>query len=144
MRKSVWMMAFLAFSWNAQAQTGKTLGDILDAGASKLSRADVETQVIDSWFSFKGQNGGDFNLHPDPNGMVTGHVQGFKSTAPGRGTWNIGDEGKLCIDFHYAYGSMVGDFNRCHYWFGMSGKYWGSPSATDRTAPTLEILSLKK
>ena len=144
MWKALLLITSLAISWSCQAESGKTLGDVLDAGASKLSSAEVEAQVIGSWYSFKGQSGSDFNLSPVPDGRVMGNVKGFKGAAEGSGTWKLGEDGKLCIDFHYAHGSLVGDFNRCHFWFSKSGNYWSAPSESNRDAPTLEILSLKK
>lgn len=139
MRKFIFVLLSWTLAGTCHADAGKTLGDVLDAGAVKLSRQDVEARVIGAWFEFAGRSGIVFQFRPGQDGGVSGHVQGFKNSTPIKGTWKFDESDKLCLDFR---GERYGEFQRCHFWFGGPGSFWTSPSESDRQAVVLEMKPL--
>jgi hypothetical protein len=50
------------------------------------------------------------------------------------GTWAIKDDGRFCMSGKYQAGHVIGEFNRCPFWFKSGANYWTSGSADDRGA----------
>lgn len=141
MRKVAFLIMSLALAGACRAEGEKNLGTVLDAGAVRLSKQDVLAKVIGSWIEFTTRSGMVFQFQPDQEGRVFGHARGFKSSTRLKGSWQIDDDGKLCLDFR---GEKYGEFQRCHFWFGSQDGFWSSPSTDDRNAVVLEMKPIQQ
>ena len=71
--KSALALAGLLGTTFATAQS--TLGELLDAGAKKLSAQEFKSEVVGSTLTGPSRTGGQVNLEYKPDGLVSGNVQ---------------------------------------------------------------------
>jgi len=112
---------------SVQAQQLMTVGEILDKGGKKLSKADA--QQIYAGATVSGVQGG---THPDttfkntylPDGHVTGDAwnKGVWFTKI-TGTWTTNDLGQVCQNLKNEQNeAIIG----CQFYFSLNGKYYAA------------------
>lgn len=118
------------------------LGPLLDKGAVKLAKADLEALVPGRTTKFtqfttgpQGQANVDYSWENPPGGATfRAYGRGPRLTFDGTGTWSISGDGRYCWDI---------TFNRqwksCRFVFKAGEGYFMSPSADDRAAKVTPV-----
>jgi hypothetical protein len=118
------------------------LGQLLDKGAVKLAKADLEALVPGRTTKFtqfttgpQGQANVDYTWENPPGGATfRAYGRGPRLTFDGTGTWLISNDGRYCWDI---------TFNRqwksCRFVFKAGDAYYMSPSADDRAAKVTPV-----
>jgi hypothetical protein len=129
-------IALLLFAQFAVAQT--KLGELLDAGAKKLSADEFKQELVQHELVGRTASEGNLELMYVNNGMIEGRgahplATGNMQSAIG-GEWRIDDSGKVCTSMRI--GGTPLPF-RCQFWFKYKDQYFLSDSDTDRQARVL-------
>ena len=136
------LSALALLLWASLAAAQSNLGELLDAGAKRLSPEAFKEEVIQRVIVGPTATGGRLELMYAANGMVqgTGSYVGTAgasgvSLAPINGEWTIGDNGRICTSMRI--GSGPGGVilpARCQFWFKYAEQYFFADSDTDRGA----------
>jgi hypothetical protein len=146
--KLPFLLALLACARFAVAQG--TLGELLDAGARKLSVEEFQKELVQRLIVGPSPTRGTLELIYGSNGVV----QGIGTPAPNAptvaretqilGQWTIGENGTVCTSMRISSqpgGSlgMTGGYfpPRCQFWFKLGDMYFLSDSDTDRSMKVL-------
>ena len=132
--------------WASLTAAQSNLGELLDAGAKKLSAQEFREEVVQRVISGPTATGGGLELVYTASGIVagTGNYRDAASvfSSPISGEWTI-DDGRICTRmlFRPAQGSGVPDTyrgtilpRRCQFWFKYNEAYFISDSDSDRSA----------
>lgn len=128
------------------------LGELLDAGATKLSAEEFSREVVQHTIFGPTATGGQIEVMYANNGSVQGlgtigAAWGTSVTAPINGQWTFGDKGTVCTTMQIAGGVNAGVGGssasivlprRCQFWFKYGGQYFLSDSDSDRRARVLQ------
>lgn len=133
--------AFALVATAAGAQSN--LGELLDKGGQKLSKADYAQlapfRVKYVWF----QGGGEGDILFNADGTLIGSEYHYssRSETPATGTWTVDDTGKWCVK------KTLSAWNRntdvCWYGFKSGDQYYGTLEES-RTAKVGKIKSLAR
>jgi hypothetical protein len=120
----------------ALAQEPKTLGELLDKGAKRLDAAELKALIPGA--TTKGTTIGgrlDVETSYEPDGTARGRFWGGHPEMPPsfQGTWNINEQGQMCIDFLAAERS-IGRMKGCGWWWRLNGVYYIAGGSEDRGA----------
>lgn len=135
-------LALLLLVPSAVAQ--KNLGELLDAGAKKLSVDEFKQEVVQR--SMRGQTASgevDMEIMYIPNGTIQGKIEGVRQGPmyqPVSGDWTTDAEGRVCTSMLAARGGV--NFptplpTRCQYWFKYKDDYFVADSDYDRSGKVL-------
>jgi hypothetical protein len=118
----------------AIAQEPKTLGELLDKGAKRLDG--VELKALIPGATTKGTTiGGRLDVETSyaSDGTARGRFWGGHPEMPPlfHGTWNINEQGQMCIDFMAAERS-IGRMKGCGWWYSLNGVYYITGGSDDR------------
>jgi hypothetical protein len=117
-----------------------SLGELLDAGGKKLSKAEVTATLGGANLSGVSKTGGLFQADFRADGSYTASVQSAGGKSGGTfGTWTVDDTGKVCVEFTSslgAAGSSKG--SNCAFFYKSGDSYYVSESDADRSAPLLK------
>lgn len=125
-----------------------TVGELLDAGARKLSSDEFRNELVQRYLVGPSPAGGSFELIYTSSGLVQGSGSApqatfrFVQAAQISGEWAIDDGGRVCTSLRFASvgGGAVGALSlppRCQFWFKLGDKYFISDSDSDRSAKVL-------
>jgi len=134
-------LALLLSSSCALAQ--RTVGELIDAGATRLSPAEFRDQVVQRTIRGPMETGMDAEIMYGANGSVEGTGgEGYGAsiawTAQILGTWKFGDDGTVCSAISLDGATIRASFPmRCRYWFNLNNRYYVSNSASNRSAAVL-------
>jgi hypothetical protein len=125
------------------AAAQNTLGELLDAGARKLSAAEFKDELVQRLIVGPTESGGSVEVVYTTRGLVQG--AGVSRPPSSRslvlsGTWNIGDQDTVCVTLHIStIASQVkeGLPSRCQFWFKSGGEYFLADSDWDRSSVVL-------
>ena len=97
------LVAISAVLSSNAALAQSTVGDLLDAGAVKLSKADIMATIVGANVSGPTQAGGINQTDFKSDGTYTGAYQGSPGAGRGQsggyfGKWTLSDEGKFCLE----------------------------------------------
>ena len=131
--------------WAQFAMAQNNLGELLDAGATRLSPEAFKEEVVQRVIAGPTATGGSLEVMYTTNGMVqgTGSYTGLISLASISGEWTIGDNGRICTSMRIGGAGGGGPTMgvilppRCQFWFKYSGQYFISDSDSDRSARAL-------
>jgi hypothetical protein len=118
------------------------LGALLDKGAVKLGKAELEALVPGSTTKFtqwttsqQGQSNVDYSWENPPGGAgFRAYARGSRQTADGTGTWSISGDGRYCWDV-----TFTRQWKTCRFVFKAGDGHFMSPSADDRAAKALPV-----
>jgi hypothetical protein len=120
--------------WVSLAVAQNNLGELVDAGAKKLSADEFKHELVQRTLLGMSPSGSRMELMYASSGMIQGssdtpNVKGVTLTAPIDGVWNVDDSGRICT-------SMVIGRNmlplRCQFWFKYKEDYFVADSDSDR------------
>jgi len=125
-----------------------TLGELLDAGARKLSAAEFKDELVQRVIVGPSAQGGSLEVIYATRGIIAGTAllkwkmgQSPSQTSPVTGTWTIGEQDAICtqMTFPGSYGvnAAVRLPNRCQFWFKLGGQYFLADSDWDRSSAVL-------
>jgi hypothetical protein len=139
-------LAFALLSSVAAAQSN--LGELLDAGARRLSAEEFRAEVVQRTFVGPTATGGSLEVFYTTSGTIQGvGTHGIMTASPARllaqvnGDWKIDDADRVCTALRITTpggGSPnVVLPSRCQYWFKLGDVYFLSDSDTDRRTKVL-------
>jgi hypothetical protein len=133
--------------WAPLAVAQSKLGELLDAGGTRLSPEAFKEEVVQRVIVGPTATGGTLELMYAANGMVQGRGSStglFGASgvpmAPINGEWTIGDNGRICTSMQIGGGTGMAAVTllpRCQFWFKYAGQYFFSDSDSDRGARVL-------
>ena len=134
-----------ALLWAAHAAAQSTLGELLDAGATKLSPEVFKEEVVQRMITGPTGSGGTVEVMYAKSGVIAGRGQApafqqspiLGSTIGGE--WKINEEGKICASMRILQAAAgPAEFpHRCQYWYKLGEQYYLSESDSDRHARVL-------
>ena len=125
----------------AVAQTN--LGELLDAGAKKMSPQEFEEQLVQRMVVGPTATGGSLEVMYAASGVVVGVGRAPRFTMAARisGEWKFDDSSRVCSSMRMGSSDLT--FTgvvlppRCQFWFKLNDKYFLSDSDSDRSAKVL-------
>ena len=115
--------------WHPFAAAQTNLGELLDAGAAKLSPDEFKAEVVQRVIVGPTPSGGSIEVMYVPNGLIQGlgSNQAFDALkiAPISGDWTVDDGGRICTRMRIfagggGWGVGMGGVTllaRCQYWY---------------------------
>jgi len=122
------------------ANAQSTLGEILDAGAKKITAADFKRDVVQRALVGATNAGASLEVMYAANGSIAGRgadpldPQGTFRPVSLSGTWTIDETDRVCAAMRA--GPVIFP-QRCQFWFKLDGAYFISDSDSDRRAAVL-------
>jgi hypothetical protein len=123
-----------------------TLGELLDAGAKKITPAEFKRDVIQRTVVGPTNTGAPLEVMYAANGSIAG-VGGnpldtsgsYRQNVPVSGAWTIDDAERICTAMQIAppQGGVTTLPQRCQYWFKLGDAYYISDSDVDRHTKVL-------
>ncbi|MFO1364388.1 MAG: hypothetical protein U1F45_18350 [Burkholderiales bacterium] len=118
------------------------LGQVLDKGAVKLGKADLEGLIPGSTTKFsqwttgpRGQANVEYSWENPPDGAsFRAYGRGQQTSFDGTGTWSISRDGRYCWDI-----TFTRQWKTCRFVFKAGDGYYLSPAADDRAAKALSV-----
>ena len=129
---------------SASVAHGQTnLGELLDAGAKRLSAEDFRQQVLQRTIVGPTPNGAKVEIMYVANGTIQGQAppagrpQSLYAILPVAGEWTIDETGRVCALMQSSEqhgGSVAIRPASCQVWFKLGEQFWISDSDSDRSA----------
>jgi hypothetical protein len=118
------------------------LGTLLDKGAVRLNKAELESLVpgtttkFTQWVSGpQGQSQTTYSWENPAGGKsFRAYAHGMKRSWDGTGTWSVSGDGRYCWDV-----MLNREFKSCRFVFKVGDAYYMSPSADDRAAKAVPV-----
>lgn len=126
----------LLASVSCQGWAQENLGSILDAGAQKLSAAEIRSTIVGANVTGPGLKNTTTDINFLPDGTVNGYIYGGGRGMPITGTYKIMDDGKLCL--HYEFKAVFPPYDACVNYFSLSSDFYLTHSDTDRNSEILK------
>ena len=129
--------------WAPLAIAQSNLGELLDAGAKKLSVEEFKEEVVQRVIVGPTLAGANHEVMYASNGVIQGIGslgQLGVSLQPISGEWTIDDNGRICASIRIGMGMAAtgGPLPpRCQFWFKYKGDYFISDSDSDRRTRVL-------
>ena len=135
--------ALVLLLWASLAAAQNNLGELLDAGATRLSPEAFKEEVVQRVIVGPTASGSNLEIMYATNGKIIG--KGSHALATGNpfseinGEWKIDDSGKICTSLRIG-GGPGGPVTgvmlpaRCQFWFKHNGQYFISDYDSDRSA----------
>ena len=124
--------------WVPLAAAQSNLGELLDAGAKKLSVEEFKEELVQRVIvGPTPSGGGNLELMYANNGEIQGagnYPPTFSSLQPIRGAWTTDDNGRVCTSMQMGSAPQLVLPPRCQFWFKNAGQYFYSDSDSDRHA----------
>lgn len=119
------------------------LGELLDAGAKKLSADEFKQEVVQRTIRGQTASGeGNIEIMYAGNGLIQGNGSSVAVNlinAPLSGEWTTDADGRVCTSMRtYRYGGTAAALpTRCQFWFKYKDDYFLADSDSDRSARVL-------
>jgi hypothetical protein len=139
-------LGFALLFWVPLAVAQSNLGELLDAGAKKLTPEEFRQELVQRVIVGPTQTGGSLEVIYTTTGSVQGsgtYTRGFAMTSPVSGDWMIDGDGRICTSMRIGAGpgggmtSTVSLPSRCQFWFKVADQYFLSDTDSDRRARVL-------
>lgn len=136
-------MRFALLLWAPLAVAQSNLGELLDAGAKRLSVEDFKEEVVQRVIVGPTATGASLEVMYASSGEIQGRgslIHQGVSSAPIFGEWTIDNNGRVCTSMTIGSGFGAPAFGagplppRCQFWFKYAGQYFFSDSDSDRHA----------
>lgn len=130
--------------WASTVPAQKTVGDLQDAGAIKLSADAFQGQLVQRVIVGPAASGGHLEMMYASNGVVQGlgnnPIAGGNTGSAIRGEWQFDGSERVCTAMWFGGTRMP---MRCQYWYRLGDRYFLADSDSDRSAKVL-VRTLKK
>ena len=149
-------LGFALLLWATAGVCQSNLGELLDAGAKRLSAEEFRQEVVQRTIQGPTLTGGAMEIMYVTNGSVQGSgtspdaVSAQSRWAQLDGTWTTDAHERVCTSMRIGgaaggYGSILGTALplRCQFWFKLGDRYFFSDSDTDRRARVLSRTVVK-
>ena len=142
-------LGFVLLLWVPVAVAQSNLGELLDAGATRLSAEEFKAELVQRILVGPTASGGSLEVLYAVNGIIagtgTGSIGGPAGAghpmAPISGEWTIDDKGRVCTSMRVVAnigpGGGITLPSRCQFWFKYAEQYFFSDSDSDRRARVL-------
>ncbi len=118
------------------------LGQLLDKGAVKLAKADLEALIPGTTTRFTqwttaaaGQASVDYSWENPPGGAkFRVFARSPRTSHDGTGTWSVSENGRYCWDI-----TITREWKSCRFVFKTGDGFYMSPSASDRAAKATPV-----
>lgn len=114
------------------------LGELLDAGARKLTVDEFKAELVQRQIVGQTPAGANLEITYGRSGQIAGEV--LRGVMPGpllvSGEWTTDDNGRICTSMAIVR-SMQEGLRRCEFWFKYNEQYFLSVSDSDRQARVL-------
>jgi hypothetical protein len=139
-------LGFALMLWVPLAAAQSNLGELLDAGAKKLSAEEFKQEVVQRVIVGLTPSGGSIEVMYASNGVIQGtgsYTPVMIAQAPITGEWTTDDNGRICTSMRVTGGGVPGFTSgvslpsRCQFWFKYAEQYFFSDSDSDRHARVL-------
>jgi len=111
----------------------KSLGDLLDGGAKKLSKEAVQSAISGAQISGTSTTGAATDYHYTADGKFSGNLRALDGMTTGTvGTWKVDDSGRLCAEWTLVKNSKR--FKGCGFLYAKADQYYYVESDSDRSA----------
>ena len=146
MRFSAKLLVGLAFASSSSVVAAQgNLGELLDAGATRVSAEDFRREIVQRTVAGATPTGGTIEVMYVTNGTIQGvgtppvAPQLAVSFAPIRGEWTIDDGDRVCAAMQILSPQYPGVIlpKRCQAWFKLGNDYFLSDSDSDRRTKVL-------
>jgi hypothetical protein len=132
------LLGLMIGAGSAQAQNA--LGELLDTGATALTKAELMSILPGAVVRGLGFHGPDMRVNYKDDGSLSGNFRLMSGQAAGWqfgvfGKWNVDDTGKVCSEFLTTYSERT---TSCDYFFKQGEQYFAAQSSTDKSAPVLK------
>lgn len=136
-------LALAVALWTPLAAAQSNLGELLDAGARKLSPEEFKEEVVQRVIVGPTASGGSMEVMYTRTGVIQGLGApgvGAPFYAPISGEWKTDDGGRICTAMRIGTGGIVAGASgltlpaRCQYWYRHDQQYFFSDSDFDRSA----------
>ena len=117
-----------------------TLGELLDAGAKRVSGEEFRQDVVEKMLVGSTSSGGQLEFMYATSGVIQGRSLADAVGREGNvvqpidGVWNIDDSGRICASMVILRTFLP---FRCEYWFKYKDDYFLALSDSDRSAKLL-------
>ena len=120
----------------------KSLGDLLDGGAKKLSKEAVQSAMSGARVSGTSTTGAATDYTYKPDGNFSGNLRTSDGWTTGTvGTWSVDDSGRLCAEWTLAKNSKR--FKGCGFLYANADQYYYVESDSDKAAPIYKYVIKK-
>jgi hypothetical protein len=140
-------LTFAALLHVPLAVAQSNLGELLDAGAKKLSPEEFKQEVVQRVIVGPMTPGTSMEVMYARTGVIQGmgSAQGRSAISPLSGTWTTDDHGRICTTMRIdnpaglQMGTVTGTSlpPRCQYWYKHDERYFLSDSDSDRSMRVL-------
>ena len=137
----LWLAVALVL-WAPLAQSQNTLGELLDAGARKLTPEEFKQELVQRMIEGPTPAGGEVEVMYASTGAIQGLGKALATwptrNAPVSGEWKSDAGGRICTAMRIGGGTGLGSTGlelptRCQYWYKLDQRYFFSDSDTDRS-----------
>ncbi len=143
-------LGFALLLWATAGVCQSNLGELLDAGAKRLSAEEFRQHVVEQTLRGPTVSGrGSMDIIYTTKGLLQGMGTPPYYAAPTTtsidGEWTFGDNGSVCttIVVRIPVGAAIVFPRRCQVWFKLDDRYYFSDSDTDRRARVLSYAVVK-
>lgn len=133
-------LALLLCASLAVAQSN--LGELLDAGARKLTVDEFKAELVQHLIVGQTPGGATFEIVYTNTGEIAGQGSAPGQDVPAAGThvisgqWTTDDSGRICTSMAFDRATRAA-LSRCEFWFKYSEQYFLSVSDSDRQTRVL-------
>jgi hypothetical protein len=132
------LLELVVLLWAPFAIAQTNLGELLDAGAKKLSAEEFKEEIVQRVLVGPAPSGGgQLELMYATNGEIQGlgmYPPILNSPQPFRGGWTTDASGRVCTTIQFVVGNPpVSLPTRCQFWFKYDGQYFYADSDSERT-----------
>src|SRR5262249_49946160 len=135
--------------WPGLVAAQGNLGELLDAGATKMTPDQFRLEIVQRPLVGPAASGGVYELVYGSNNVVSGlgsqlRVSSLACRASVSGTWNFDEVGRVCATMQMVIeGGVTSQANnvalapRCQSWYKLGEAYYVSDSDTERNTKVL-------
>jgi hypothetical protein len=140
LRPATLLVGFMLSLCAPLAVAQNNLGELLDAGAKRLSVEEFKLEVVQHLIVGPTASGSSLELIYTTNGQVSGKAlsaAGQVNTGTIDGDWKVDDSGRVCTAMRVLGSSQLALPARCQFLFKYKDAYFFVDSDTDRGARVL-------
>jgi hypothetical protein len=141
------LLIFAISAWSVLAVAQGNLGELLDAGAKRLSPEEFKQEVVQRVIVGPTASGGSIEVMYAGTGVIQGSgydkVYEAVRLVPVSGEWTTDDNGRICTSMRISGGAGWGGVQgvtlppRCQFWYRHDRDFFVSDSDSDRRARVL-------
>ena len=136
--------AALLLGISAVANAQENIGELQAKGGKQLSGPELRELLIGATTNGRTTTGYSNEITIKPDGTASGKFFGIGRTANIglSGTWNIADDGKMCVK--YDFDGPIPSYQGCGYYYTADGQYFISLSESRKDSDKLLQRTVKR